>query len=699
MKLVLRLFLLGAPVFAGIQNLGNGNIPIVRTDAQNIQFSLHSSINASYKNAAGVAIFTPASDPAGAIRQAADAWGSVKTAAVKFAPFQTTSVSTINATDGINLITAADTPENRSLVGSFLAYTTYRFNGQGQITDTDIVINPDNFDTSANKVIPFSTLREANTYDLLGTMTHEFGHALSAAHSPLISATMYQASSFAGSFVTGYESSSQSVISTDDAAFVSAVYPAPGVSLGTITGTVKLDSGTPVLGAIVVAVSSSGTIVTNISSLTDGTYTIPGVPPGAYLVYAQPLNGPVKTGNLSLPGIAKANITFRTTFAGGNDVPASIAVTGGASTNADITPSSLAATMHIDIAGTGSAGGTDWAYASVKAIPDSASRDILLWGPGIDSTLQESQIQLLSGGLKIRAGSLKVFPSAIANGLTPMRFTVDFITAPSVKIPVVIAVSKNGETVASTGEIFVIPAPKFTSDAIVNAASFKGGPVVPGEVITLFGANFGPTAISTLALDTNGRVATTLADTILSFDSTAPTPTLAPIVYSITGQMSAVVPYNVSGKTNVNVRLIYGGAVSTPVQLSVSDTSPALFTLNSSGTGPGAILNQDGSVNQANHPAAQGSVIVLYGTGMGILNPLPKDGEVTFVTETTPKKVTVTIGGKDANVVYAGAAPSLVSGVFQINATLPAGIGSGAIPILVTVGNTTTPAGVTVFVQ
>jgi len=40
-----------------------------------------------------------------------------------------------------------------------------------------------------------------------------------------------------------------------------------------------------------------------------------------------------------------------------------------------------------------------------------------------------------------------------------------------------------------------------------------------------------------------------------------------------------------------------------------------------------------------------------------------------------------------------------VSGVFQVNATLPAGIGSGAIPVLVSVGNTTTPTGVTVFVQ
>jgi len=158
-------------------------------------------------------------------------------------------------------------------------------------------------------------------------------------------------------------------------------------------------------------------------------------------------------------------------------------------------------------------------------------------------------------------------------------------------------------------------------------------------VVTLFGANFGPAAISTLALDSNNHVTTALADTLLAFDNT-----LAPMIYTIAGQMSAVVPYNVAGKISVNVRLVYSGAASAPVPVSVSDTSPALFTLNSSGSGPGAILNQDGSVNQADHPAAQGSVIVLYGTGLGVLSPLPKDGEVTSVTAMSPQKVKVTIG-------------------------------------------------------
>jgi len=240
----------------------------------------------------------------------------------------------------------------------------------------------------------------------------------------------------------------------------------------------------------------------------------------------------------------------------------------------------------------------------------------------------------------------------------------------------------------------VVPAPVFTSGSMVNAASFKGGPVVPGEVITVFGSNFGPASLSTLSLDASGRVATQIADTFVTFDGTA-----APMIYAVTGQLSAIVPYNVSGKTSSNVVVSFGGAISAPVKVVVADASPALFTLNASGSGPAAILNQDASVNTAAHPAAQNSIVVLFGTGLGVVTPAARDGEITIGTATSLQTVKVTIGGKDARILYAGAAPSLVSGVFQINVQLPQGIGQGALPILVTVGSAATPTIVTVFVE
>jgi trimeric autotransporter adhesin len=61
--------------------------------------------------------------------------------------------------------------------------------------------------------------------------------------------------------------------------------------------------------------------------------------------------------------------------------------------------------------------------------------------------------------------------------------------------------------------------------------------------------------------------------------------------------------------------------------------------------------------------------------------------------------VTVTIGGKTAQVIYAGAAPGAVAGVMQVEAVVPAGAGTGAVPVVVTAGNVNSQAGATVSLK
>jgi uncharacterized protein (TIGR03437 family) len=61
--------------------------------------------------------------------------------------------------------------------------------------------------------------------------------------------------------------------------------------------------------------------------------------------------------------------------------------------------------------------------------------------------------------------------------------------------------------------------------------------------------------------------------------------------------------------------------------------------------------------------------------------------------------VTVTIGGVNAPVQYAGSAPGLVYGVMQVNALVPSTVASGNQPIVVTVGAANSQAGVTVAIQ
>ena len=91
------------------------------------------------------------------------------------------------------------------------------------------------------------------------------------------------------------------------------------------------------------------------------------------------------------------------------------------------------------------------------------------------------------------------------------------------------------------------------------------------------------------------------------------------MIYSLTGQVAAVVPYEVRPGGSTIAQVEYQGRLSNPLTLSTAAAAPALFTTDSSGKGQGAILNQDGSANGPTNPAAKGSIVVLFGTGEGLI--------------------------------------------------------------------------------
>ena len=59
-------------------------------------------------------------------------------------------------------------------------------------------------------------------------------------------------------------------------------------------------------------------------------------------------------------------------------------------------------------------------------------------------------------------------------------------------------------------------------------------------------------------------------------------------------------------------------------------------------------------------------------------------------------KVTASLGGVNAEVLYAGAAPGLIAGVMQVNLVVPGGL-SGAVSVVLTVGGVASQGGVTVM--
>jgi uncharacterized protein (TIGR03437 family) len=139
--------------------------------------------------------------------------------------------------------------------------------------------------------------------------------------------------------------------------------------------------------------------------------------------------------------------------------------------------------------------------------------------------------------------------------------------------------------------------------------------------------------------------------------------------------------------------------MSPGVDVQVADTMPVIFTMNSSGTGPGAILNQDYSLNSASNPSPRGSVVIIYATGEGQTDPPGVDGLITSGTLRKPElAVFVTIGGQPADVLYAGSAPGLITGVLQVNVRVPVVV-SGTVPIVLTIGKASSQLGVTIAVQ
>jgi uncharacterized protein (TIGR03437 family) len=174
----------------------------------------------------------------------------------------------------------------------------------------------------------------------------------------------------------------------------------------------------------------------------------------------------------------------------------------------------------------------------------------------------------------------------------------------------------------------------------------------------------------------------------------------APLLYAGATQVSVIVPFATSGKT-AQIYVSYQGQISNAVSAAIAPAAPGLFTLDFSGKGQAAAVNnQDGSINGPASPAKAGTYVSLYLTGGGQTIPASSDGAQATDTAWAALPVSVTIGGKTVPVVqYAGAAPTAVAGVMQVNAQVPTGLTAGAVPVVVSVGGVPSQPGVTITVN
>lgn len=206
-------------------------------------------------------------------------------------------------------------------------------------------------------------------------------------------------------------------------------------------------------------------------------------------------------------------------------------------------------------------------------------------------------------------------------------------------------------------------------------------PVAPGELVVLFGNNMGP---ATLVSNTpsNGKFGTSLAGTTVSIGGHP-----APIIYTSSNLVSAIVPYEVSGTTSAAVTVTYQGQTTVAYTVPVQSTSPGVFTADESGSGEAlAVAFNNSQLNSASNPASVGDFLILYVTGEGQTSPGGVDGQLTVGANTAPlATISATVNGTPA-VVAAVEAPTIVAGVLQLNLQIPSGVVSGSAEVRVTAG-------------
>ena len=209
---------------------------------------------------------------------------------------------------------------------------------------------------------------------------------------------------------------------------------------------------------------------------------------------------------------------------------------------------------------------------------------------------------------------------------------------------------------------------------ITNAASFEAKPISPGLLVAIFGSNM-------------KRVL---------FDGVE-----APILYLGPEQAVVAVPYTVAGKANVTVQAENGGAFSDGFVMAVAPAAPAIFASSSTGSGQIAMVNQSGDLNGPGSPAARGSIVTCFATGEGQTTPAGIDGKINNGVLPTPLlPISVLVGGINAEILYAGAAPGMISGVMQINFRVPANvIPSNELSVIIRVGTFASSGKVTMVVK
>ena len=250
-------------------------------------------------------------------------------------------------------------------------------------------------------------------------------------------------------------------------------------------------------------------------------------------------------------------------------------------------------------------------------------------------------------------------------------------------------VGRDGQVSTQHGIFFGVRVPEITGEGVfvaplgvLNAASFAPAtyPISGGTLVSVFGSGLAP---STAVAETTPRP-TSLAGVTVSIDGV-----LAPLFFVSAGQINLQTPFATSG-TSATIVVNNNAELSNQVVVPVDASSPGIFSVQQTGTGPGVLTHADFKLITEANPALPGETIIIFLTGVGALNPPIADGSpgpADPLSLTTDPNVAVLFGGEEGRIFFSGAAPFFV-GLYQINVTIPDTVFPGpAVPVAIATSN------------
>jgi uncharacterized protein (TIGR03437 family) len=174
-------------------------------------------------------------------------------------------------------------------------------------------------------------------------------------------------------------------------------------------------------------------------------------------------------------------------------------------------------------------------------------------------------------------------------------------------------------------------APDIDLQAVLNDFSLIPGPIAAGEIVRLRAPGFVPQQSVDIGLNELKPLKTTLGGAQVLFDNQP-----VPLVAVRPGMIVCIAPESFGTQQSTAITIKSGGAVSNTLMAEVVSAAPGLLSADGSRTGLANARNDDGELNSPTHPAAPGSTLTLYLTGVG--NPasaivlLTSDGETAPLT-------------------------------------------------------------------